>query len=169
MRDWRDNYAVEAANEGRGDRCAISPPGYVPGAYDDLHSGAKPLTTSVNHNLVRAQKEALYGLAKAPYGSILTNVIMLYMAPNGMSVITIGMVLVLFSTVFKDLYATKAKFANPNVNPYDLNLMRLVYVVGCLGNVCVGMWKLNAMGLLPTRRADWAHWEAVLSSAQMSI
>lgn len=75
----------------------------------------------------------------------------------------------LFSNTFKDLYSMGSKFKNDDIDAYDLTLMKIVYTVGCLGNLAVALWKLNSMGLLPTNKSDWIHWESPLQSYQFSI
>jgi len=38
--------------------------------------------------------------------------------------------------------------------------VKFVYVLCQLVALGVGIWKINAMGLLPTTRSDWLMWEA---------
>lgn len=166
MNDWRDNYSFEPSV---GPKKTMPPPGFTPSAFDDISNGVKRQSKGINFELIKFQKDQLYTLAKSPFKSIITNIIMLYMSPNGLSIITIGMVLMLFTNTFKDLYSMGSKFKSDNINKYDLNLMKLVYTIGCLGNIAVAIWKLNSMGLLPTNKSDWIHWESPLQSNQISI
>ena len=50
-----------------------------------------------------------------------------------------------------------------------LILMKLVYLLSCLINLIIGIWKLNSMGLIPNKQSDWLPFESKLLSKEKFI
>lgn len=49
--------------------------------------------------------------------------------------------------------------ASPAPKPYDLTMQKLAFVA-CQGSLlALGLWKINSMGLLPTKTSDWFMFE----------
>lgn len=161
-----------------------TPKGYTPLAYADLDAGifdttassaSNKNTLSENHQLVKFKKKKLWELAVTPGKNILMNIGMNYMSPNDIQVIPIMMLFMLFINTFKEIFEVNTKFSivdesiDAKVDSYDINIMKGIYILSCFGNLMVGLWKLNKMGLIPKTNSDWLSWEPKLESAEKFI
>ena len=79
------------------------------------------------------------------------NAIMMYMSGNSLQIFSIMMVFMLFKGPIQGLLATNAAFVKFESEGTRAKLVgvKLVYVVMQLGLLALGIWKVNAMGLLP--------------------
>lgn len=90
-------------------------------------------------------------VALAPVKGLPMSAIMMYMSGNSLQIFSIMMVFMAFKNPIMGLVATNQafeRFQSPN-NPGPILQTKLVYVVCQLVALGVGVWKLNAMGLLP--------------------
>lgn len=109
------------------------------------------------------------------------NGIMMYMSGNSLQIFSIMMVFMLFKGPIQGLINTNAAFAKyetPSTRG-RLVAVKLVYVLMQFLLLALGIWKVNAMGLLPyvlilgvsasllgtddsgrTTRSDWLAWES---------
>ncbi|KAJ6032144.1 ER membrane protein complex subunit 4 [Penicillium herquei] len=101
-------------------------------------------------------------IAIAPSKQIPMNAIMMYMSGNSLQIFSIMMVFMLFKGPIQGLIGTNAVFAKFETPSTRGRLMgvKAVYVLVQLGLLALGIWKVNAMGLLPTTRSDWLAWES---------
>ncbi|VEU24330.1 DEKNAAC105535 [Brettanomyces naardenensis] len=77
------------------------------------------------------------------------------------------MTVMLFFNSLKDILSVNKKFENAELeSQYDRLVMKGVYVLCCSGNLLIGLWKLNAMGLIPNKSGDWLSWETTLAAVQ---
>lgn len=79
------------------------------------------------------------------------NAIMMYMSGNSLQIFSIMMVFMLFKGPIQGLINTNvmfAKFDTPTTHG-RLYGVKAVYVLMQLGLLALGIWKVNAMGLLP--------------------
>lgn len=162
----------------------ITPPqGYTDNAYQDIDEGrissncgrVRSKGKILNFDLKDMKKKKLWELSTSPAKSIIMNIGMSYMSPNEIQVIPITMLCMLFINTFKELFQVNEKFEQldksmeGDVDSYDVNLMKLVYILSCCGNLAVGIWKLNSMGLIPTKTSDWLAFEKKLSSKESFV
>lgn len=101
-------------------------------------------------------------VATAPAKNIPMNLIMSYMTGNSLQVIPIMMTLMLLWNPLKSVITeTNASFASfsTNTNKLQIYLPKLVFVLCHLANMLIGLWKLNKMGLIPNKEADWLSWQ----------
>ncbi|GAD93763.1 conserved hypothetical protein [Paecilomyces variotii No. 5] len=90
-------------------------------------------------------------IALAPSKQIPMNAIMMYMSGNSLQIFSIMMVFMLFKGPIQGLLATNsafAKFENENTKARLVGV-KVVYVLMQLLLLALGIWKVNAMGLLP--------------------
>lgn len=79
------------------------------------------------------------------------NAIMMYMSGNSLQIFSIMMVFMLFKGPIQGLINTNimfAKFDTPTTHG-RLYGVKAVYILMQLGLLALGIWKVNAMGLLP--------------------
>jgi hypothetical protein len=114
------------------------------------------------------------------------NAIMMYMSGNSLQIFSIMMVFMLFKGPIQGLMNTNTAFAKFDTEGIRGKLIgvKAVYVLMQLGLLGLGIWKVNAMGLLPydqsilcssrfisrrftntkfqnrTTRSDWLAWES---------
>lgn len=108
------------------------------------------------------------------------NAIMMYMSGNSLQIFSIMMVGMLFKGPIQGLINTNAAFAKYDGPSTKARLVgvKAVYVLMQLVLLALGIWKVNAMGLLPyvsprplacgfkvltpyrTTRSDWLAWES---------
>ena len=79
------------------------------------------------------------------------NAIMMYMSGNSLQIFSIMMVFMLFKGPIQGLMNTNAAFAKFDSEGTRRKLVgvKIVYVLMQLGLLALGIWKVNAMGLLP--------------------
>lgn len=116
--------------------------------------------TAQQLDLLKVKKA--WEIATGPAKSIPMNLVMSYMTGNSLQMIPIMMTLMLLWNPLKAIFSeTNAAFAGLKTekNALEILLPQVVFVVCQLGNIGVGLWKLNNMGLIPNREADWLAWK----------
>ncbi|EMR71734.1 putative transmembrane protein [Eutypa lata UCREL1] len=100
-------------------------------------------------------------VALAPVKSLPMTAIMMYMSGNSLQIFSIMMVLMAFKNPIMGIISTNQAFEKfeSNGNRGQMLQAKLAYVAMQLLALAVGVWKVNAMGLLPTTRSDWLAWE----------
>ena len=90
-------------------------------------------------------------IALAPSKQIPMNAIMMYMSGNSLQIFSIMMVFMLFKGPIQGLINTNTVFAKFDTEGTRGKLLgvKAIYVVMQLVLLCLGIWKVNAMGLLP--------------------
>lgn len=109
------------------------------------------------------------------------NAIMMYFSGNSLQIFSIMMVFMLFKGPIQGLISTNAVFSKFDTEGTHAKLLvvKAVYVLMQFGLLALGVWKVNAMGLLPyvltclgalflwltnisyrTTRSDWLAWES---------
>lgn len=162
MNSWWETYEGSSFN---GKPVAtVSPPGW---------SGAAPLNAKkkpVDLESVKIKKA--WEISYSPAKSIPMNLIMNYFTPNSLQIIPIMMTLSLFTNPVKEMLSLGQKFRDVERNAklplVDLYMMKLVFILCCLGNVAVGVWKLRNMGVIPNK-SDWLSWDVPFHFQELFI
>lgn len=140
-----------------------SPPGYETSGAKKSGGPAikKPDQSQLDDLKVKKAWEVAMGPAKA----IPMNLIMSYMTGNSLQIIPIMMTLMLLWNPLKAIFTeTNAAFKpfETKGNLSDILKAKAVFVICQIGSIAVGVWKLNNMGLIPNREADWLAWKGVV-------
>lgn len=61
------------------------------------------------------------------------------------------------TAIFKETSRGFARFTTDK-NKNELILPKLVFVLCHLANISIGVWKLDKMGIIPYKEADWMEW-----------
>lgn len=87
----------------------------------------------------------------APSKQLPMNAIMMYMSGNSLQIFSIMMVFMLFKGPIQGLINTNTVFAKFDTEGTHKKLLgvKAVYVLMQFGLLALGVWKVNAMGLLP--------------------
>lgn len=90
-------------------------------------------------------------VALAPIKSLPMTGIMMYMTGNSLQIFSIMMVFMAFKNPIMGLMATNQAFEKfeTDTNKGKMLQAKLAYVAMQLVALAVGIWKVNAMGLLP--------------------
>ncbi|KAI6084822.1 hypothetical protein F4821DRAFT_165127 [Hypoxylon rubiginosum] len=101
-------------------------------------------------------------VALAPVKNLPMTAIMMYMSGNSLQIFSIMMVFMAFKNPIMGIIGTNQAFERfeSESNKTKLIQAKLAYVAMQIVALAVGIWKVNAMGLLPTTRSDWLAWEA---------
>ncbi|OJJ01184.1 hypothetical protein ASPVEDRAFT_620758 [Aspergillus versicolor CBS 583.65] len=101
-------------------------------------------------------------VALAPSKQVPMNAIMMYMSGNSLQIFSIMMVFMLFKGPIQGLINTNSVFAKFDSETLrgKMLFVKAVYVLMQFVLLALGVWKVNAMGLLPTTRSDWLAWES---------
>ncbi|KAM4056893.1 transmembrane protein [Hirsutella rhossiliensis] len=110
-------------------------------------------------------------VALAPVKSLPMTAIMMYMSGNSLQIFSIMMVFMAFKNPLVGLMSTNQAFERFQTEGNTAKLLqtKLVYVAMQLVALAVGIWKINAMGLLPTTRSDWLMWESQRATADRTV
>ncbi|RJE17984.1 hypothetical protein PHISCL_09680 [Aspergillus sclerotialis] len=140
-----------------------NPPGFSSAKGGKQRAQQQPSTTAakpIETDTLKLKKA--WEIALAPSKQIPMNAIMMYMSGNSLQIFSIMMVFMLFKGPIQGLMNTNAAFAKFESEGTRRKLVgvKAVYVLMQLGLLALGVWKVNAMGLLPTTRSDWLAWES---------
>ncbi|KAI6759453.1 hypothetical protein HG530_010133 [Fusarium avenaceum] len=110
-------------------------------------------------------------VALAPVKGLPMTAIMMYMSGNSLQIFSIMMVFMAFKNPLMGLMNTNQAFERFQSDSLSSQLLQVkfVYVVCQLVALGVGIWKINAMGLLPTTRSDWLMWEAQREPLELAV
>jgi len=87
--------------------------------------------------------------------------IMGYMSGNSLQIFSIMMVFMLFKGPLQGIAQTNTVFSRFETEGTNSKMLqvKVVYVLMQCLLLGLGVYKVNAMGLLPTTRSDWLAWE----------
>lgn len=99
------------------------------------------------------------------------NAIMMYMSGNSLQIFSIMMVFMLFKGPIQGLLSTNSVFAKFDSEGTRAKLLgvKAVYVLMQLGLLALGVWKVNAMGLLPYVLSSFFIWFDCSSEANVLV
>ncbi|CVK99937.1 related to ER membrane DUF1077 domain protein [Fusarium mangiferae] len=148
------------------------PPGFSSGTTKNKDAAKvqprKPPTTSEMETL---KLKKAWEVALAPVKGLPMTAIMMYMSGNSLQIFSIMMVFMAFKNPLMGLMNTNQAFERFQSESLSSQLLQVkfVYVVCQLVALGVGIWKINAMGLLPTTRSDWLMWEAQRERLEFAV
>ncbi|ODA77696.1 hypothetical protein RJ55_06298 [Drechmeria coniospora] len=141
----------------------------VPGKKKDGKPQARKAPTADEMETLKLKKA--WEVALAPVKSLPMTAIMMYMSGNSLQIFSIMMVFMAFKNPLVGLMNTNQAFERFETVGDSSKLLqtKLVYVAMQLVALAVGVWKINAMGLLPTTRSDWLMWESQRESIDQAF
>ncbi|KAI1383625.1 uncharacterized protein F4822DRAFT_434740 [Hypoxylon trugodes] len=110
-------------------------------------------------------------VALAPVKNLPMTAIMMYMSGNSLQIFSIMMVFMAFKNPIMGIIATNQAFERfeSESNKAKIIQAKLAYIAMQMVALAVGIWKINAMGLLPTTRSDWLAWEAQREPLELAV
>lgn len=123
---------------------------------------AQPRKQATPEEMDTLKLKKAWEVALAPIKGLPMTAIMMYMTGNSLQIFSIMMVFMAFKNPLMGLVGTNQAFEKfeTDTNRAKMLQAKLAYVVMQLVALAVGLYKVNAMGLLPTTRSDWLMWEA---------
>ncbi|KAI8384721.1 uncharacterized protein BYT42DRAFT_597823 [Radiomyces spectabilis] len=143
-----------------------NPTGFDANALQSSKSAAKSSRQNVgqdDHNEVALKVKRAWDVAMSPAKNIPMNAIMIYMTGNGVQIFSVMITAMLFIQPVKAIMSLKQTFerfetpgAAARAQPgADLLLPKLTFIAIHVLTMLLGVYKINAMGLLPTTTSDW--------------
>ncbi|KAG0174359.1 hypothetical protein DFQ28_006658 [Apophysomyces sp. BC1034] len=162
MSKWSVDYAsINAAAKPK----LPSPVAFESSALQNSKAGSKSTrqaTTHDEHNDVALKIKRAWDVAMSPAKNIPMNAIMIYMSGNGVQIFSVMITFMLFFQPAKAIMSLQQAFerfestgpsrAQPGA---DLLLPKLAFIGLHVLTILLGVYKINAMGLLPTTTSDW--------------
>ncbi|KAL4965573.1 ER membrane protein complex subunit 4 [Aspergillus stella-maris] len=145
------------------------PPGFSRKATTGKGRTDKPTSTpSKTAETDTLKLKKAWEIALAPSKQLPMNAIMMYMSGNSLQIFSIMMVFMLFKGPIQGLINTNSVFSKFESETLRGKLLgvKLIYIAMQLLLLALGIWKVNAMGLLPTTRSDWLAWESERQPAE---
>nr|KND92946.1 ER membrane protein complex subunit 4 [Tolypocladium ophioglossoides CBS 100239] len=154
---------------------ASDPLGFSSGSSSSKKKDGKPQPPKAptTDEMETLKLKKAWEVALAPVKSLPMTAIMMYMSGNSLQIFSIMMVFMAFKNPLVGLMNTNLafeRFQTEGGNSSNKMLQtKLVYVAMQLVALAVGIWKVNAMGLLPTTRSDWLMWESQRESLDWAV
>ncbi|KAI0837784.1 hypothetical protein F5Y06DRAFT_64362 [Hypoxylon sp. FL0890] len=138
-------------------------------ASKDAKTQPRKQPTSEEMDTLKLKKA--WEVALAPVKSLPMTAIMMYMSGNSLQIFSIMMVFMAFKNPIMGIIATNQAFERfeSETNKAKIIQAKLAYVAMQMVALAVGIWKVNAMGLLPTTRSDWLAWEAQRDPVELVV
>ncbi|WPK24608.1 hypothetical protein PUMCH_001887 [Australozyma saopauloensis] len=146
--------------------CEVSSPiGYDPETKLSKLDAKKPSQAQLDKLKVKKAWE----FATSPAKSIPMNLIMSYMTGNSLQMIPMMMTFMLLwsplAAIFNDTNRGFEPFATER-NRHELILPKLVFILCHVASILIGVWKLDKMGIIPHKEADWMDWKVPATIAE---
>lgn len=135
--------------------------------------GKPTLTLSQKAALAAKQKAAAMSLAMKPAQQIAMNSFMLYMSGSQLNVFSISitsMAILSPLTAMFQLDSTFAGLQSASAGTVDLQLPKLIFLALNFAWLCIGLYKMSSMRLLPTTSADWTfkiQWKEMMEKSSI--
>ncbi|KAI1848193.1 hypothetical protein JX265_011761 [Neoarthrinium moseri] len=143
------------------------PPGFPSQAVSGKKQSKGPAAAPARKPPTAAETDTLklkkaWEVALAPVKNLPMTAIMMYMSGNSLQIFSIMMVFMAFKNPIMGILATNQAFERfeSDGNRGKMLQVKLAYVAMQIVALALGVWKVNAMGLLPTTTSDWLAWEA---------
>ncbi|KAI3631767.1 hypothetical protein MIR68_010240 [Amoeboaphelidium protococcarum] len=133
-----------------------------------LESVSKEKQKAVNDMKLKRARD----LATSPLKTLPMNFFMLWMAGSGVQIFSVMITTMMLYNPLKALFGIAEVFKPFQVaedKDSSLLLSRLLYVLCQIAALCLGVWKLNQMGLIPNTTSDFLAFEQMRVSRQVLI
>ena len=127
-----------------------SPPGYNEQAISSFNR-----TGPSERELIKLKENHSMVIAKQPFQGLFMQGFMMYMSGSTVQIMSMMVVSNNLMNACKSI-SNVGKIFKPVEHPQvSLSLPKLIFIgIQCLA-ICLVLWKLSAMGLLPTTSGDW--------------
>ncbi|KAL1931554.1 hypothetical protein VTP01DRAFT_9697 [Rhizomucor pusillus] len=159
MSKWNVDFAPINTNKGQRSSVA-NPVGFEQGTLHSLKGSTKSsraTSTQEAHDDTALKIRRAWDVAWGPAKSIPMNAIMIYMTGTGVQIFSVMITAMLFFQPAKAIMSTRQTFERFETKngAADLLVPKALYIGLHLLTILLGVYKVNAMGLLPTTTSDW--------------
>jgi hypothetical protein len=108
--------------------------------------------------IVKKKSQMAMGLATSPGRSIMMNAFMMYMSGSNLNMWTISTIGMAIMSPIKSLFGINRQFMKfeDSDGKVDLQMPKIIFAVLNLVWLCLGLYKMGKMRLLPTYASDWS-------------
>ena len=120
--------------------------------------------------IAQRKKAKAMSIAMSPGRQIAMNGFMMYMSGKNLNIFSISICSMAILSPLKGIFGiskTFKPFEDPSV---DLQMAKLIHIALNLAWLCIGLYKMATMRLLPTTSADWAGavvWKELMESSSI--
>ena len=124
------------------------------------------------HIIAQRKKAKAMSVAMSPGRQIAMNGFMMYMSGKNLNIFSISICSMAILSPLKGIFGISKTF-KPFEDPdgrVDLQMAKLIHIALNLAWLCVGLYKMATMRLLPTTSADWAGavvWKELMESSSI--
>ncbi|KAI8092968.1 uncharacterized protein BX664DRAFT_328614 [Halteromyces radiatus] len=156
MSTWSIDYASITSTATK----SINPIGFEQSALQSRYGMKSARPKNQDHNDVEMKIKRAWDVATGPAKSIPMNAFMIYMSGNGVQIFSVMITVMLFITPIKAIMSLNQTFERFETKGSkqpgaDLMISKLTFIGLHIITICLGIYKVNAMGLLPTTTSDW--------------
>ncbi|KAI8087957.1 DUF1077-domain-containing protein [Gilbertella persicaria] len=163
MSNWSIDYAsLQTLNSSK----VSDPVGFEPSAlkkYTKNEKSQRPLSPhDKDDQQVALKVKRAWDVAMGPAKSIPMNAIMIYMSGTSLQIFTVMVTVMLFFNPIKAMMTVQQTFSRFETTGEarskpgaDLLLPKLTFIGLHFVTILLGVYKVNAMGLLPNTTSDW--------------
>ncbi|CAO3608408.1 unnamed protein product [Mucor fragilis] len=164
MSNWFVDYAsLNTANSTK----VANPVGYEPSTLQKYTKNERSNRQgNQDNNQVAIKMKRAWDVAMGPAKSIPMNAIMIYMSGTSLQIFTVMVTAMLFFNPVKAIMTTQQTFSRfeSDITPtstgkaqpkVDLMMPKLAFIGLHIVTILLGVYKVNAMGLLPNTASDW--------------
>ncbi|ORZ02426.1 hypothetical protein BCR43DRAFT_481532 [Syncephalastrum racemosum] len=152
-------WAVDFASIPKSKTTLANPIGFESGVLQNAKANAKASrSTSAQdeRNDAAIKIKRAWDVAYSPAKSIPMNAIMIYMSGNGVQIFSVMITGMLFFQPIKAIMSLNQTFSRfETKDSTELLMPKFVFLFLQLVVMMLGVYKVNAMGLLPTTTSDW--------------
>ncbi len=108
--------------------------------------------------IARKKQSMAMGLATSPGKSMLMNGFMMYMSGSNLNMWSINVTGMSIMTPLKNIFGLSSQFKKyeDKGGKVDLQMPKIIFLVLNILWLCVGLYRMSKMRLLPTVSADWS-------------
>jgi hypothetical protein len=120
--------------------------------------------------IAQRKKAKAMSVAMSPGRQIAMNGFMMYMSGKNLNIFSISICSMAIMSPLKGIFGiakTFKPFEDPSV---DLQMAKLIHIALNLAWLCIGLYKMATMRLLPTTSADWSGavvWKELMESSSI--
>lgn len=94
-------------------------------------------------------------VARSPMSNIVMQVFMMWMMGSNLHIFSIFMIYQMMSGPIKSMMNVQTAFSRFSSLGSEILFHKLTYIGINIALLCLGLWKLNGIGLLPTKPSDY--------------
>ena len=152
--EWNISFVPKTA--------AIAPPGFQKTQLKTSKQSLKQVSKVKEESASKTRLKKAWEAALSPMKAIPMNLFMMYMSGNTVQIFSMMIVVMLIYNSIKSMSTLSSvfdQFVDKNDTADLLVLHKTTFIALQLVLLCLGVYKMDALGLLPTSTSDWLAFE----------